>query len=309
MALLENKVAIVTGGGRGLGRSHALALAREGAAVVVNDPGFTLAGTPSDERPADAVVREIHAAGGRAVANYADCADWAGAQSLVEDALANFGRLDVLVNNAGIIRDRMSFNMGEAEFDAVVRVHLKGHFAPSHHAAHYWRSEAKAGRPVSGRIINTTSEAGLWGNPGQVNYAAAKAGIVGMTLVMARELQSSNVTVNAISPRGATRFTGSVPGAEGQSERDAAMPVEQVSPLVVHLASNAGGGITGQVFVVYGRYLALSGWVGPIEEIEHPTGWTLADIPAAVDRLFAAHSRVPVPLEVARDRAKPPAVG
>jgi len=302
---LENKVAIVTGGGRGLGRSHALTLAREGAAVVVNDPGVTLAGTPSDERPAEAVVREIRAAGGRAVANYADCADWAGAQSLVEDAIANFGRLDILVNNAGIIRDRMSFNMGEAEFDEVVRVHLKGHFAPSHHAARHWRSEAKAGRPVAGRIINTTSEAGLWGNPGQANYAAAKAGIVGMTLVMARELEGSGVTVNAISPRGATRFTGSTPGAEGQSERDAAMPVEQVSPLVAYLASDAGAGITGQVFVIYGRYLALSGWVGPVEEIEHPSGWTLQDVPDAVDRLFAHHSRKPVPLEVARDRAKP----
>ena len=305
MGLLQNKVAIVTGGGRGLGRSHALALAREGAAVVVNDPGVTLAGTPSDERPAEAVAREIAAAGGRAVANYADCADWAGAQSLVDDALANFGRLDILVNNAGIIRDRMSFNMGEAEFDEVVRVHLKGHFAPSHHAARHWRGEAKAGRPVAGRIVNTTSEAGLWGNPGQANYAAAKAGIVGMTLVMARELESSGVTVNAISPRGATRFTGSTPGAEGQSERDAAMPVEQVSPLVVHLASDAAAGVTGQVFLIYGRYLALSGWVGPVEEIEHASGWTLQDVPDAVERLFARRSSKPVPLEVARDRAKP----
>lgn len=297
MGILEGKVAVVTGAGRGLGRSHALTLAAEGAAVVVNDPGVTLDGLPSEERPADAVVAEIHAAGGNAIANYTDCADWQGGQSLIDDAITNFDGFDVLVNNAGIIRDRMSFNMAEEEFDEVVRVHLKGHFVPSRHAAHHWRTKAKSGEAISGRIINTTSEAAFWGNPGQTNYGAAKGGIASMTLIMARELQAIGVTVNAISPRGRTRFT---PGHEAPTDGSFdPMAVENVSPLVAYLASDETADITGQVFLCRGGYLALAqGW-GPVTALEKDSAWTLKDIPGGFEQLFEKHSKVPQDLAAA----------
>ena len=203
MGSLDGKVAIVTGAGRGLGRSHALLLAEHGAKVVVNDLGGEWDGSGEDSRPAQQVVEEIKAAGGDAAANYDSAADWSGAEKLIRQAIDSFGGLDILINNAGILRDKMSFNMDESDWDSVINVHLKGHFAPSHHAARYWREKAKAGEALSARIVNTASEAGLYGNAGQANYGAAKAGIAALTIVMARELQRYGVTVNAISPRAA----------------------------------------------------------------------------------------------------------
>jgi len=207
MSLCEGRVAIVTGAARGLGRAHALAFAAAGAAVVVNDYGVALDGTGADTGPAQQVVDEIVAAGGRAVDNGDDVADWAGAQRLVQTALDAFGRLDVLVNNAGFLRDRMLANLGEDEWDAVIRVHLKGHFAPMRHAAAYWRAESKAGRQPEARVINTSSGAGLLGSIGQGNYAAAKAGIATLSIVAAAEFARYGVTVNAIAPAARTRMT------------------------------------------------------------------------------------------------------
>ena len=204
MGLFDGKVAIVTGAGRGIGREEALLLAREGAAVVVNDLGGEATGEGADSRPAQQVVDEIVAAGGTAAANYDDCSSWAGAEAMVNQAVETFGGLDVLVNNAGILRDKMSFNMTEEEWDAVIKVHLKGHFAPSKFAASYWRAKSKeTGEPVNAKIVNTSSESGLYGNAGQANYAAAKAGIASMTIVLARELSRFGVRVNAIAPVGA----------------------------------------------------------------------------------------------------------
>ena len=209
MGLLDGRVAIVTGAGRGLGRAHALALAEEGAFVVVNDPGVGGDGSGTDPAPAEIVVAEIEKTGGRAVANLDSCADWKAAENLVAQAVDTFGSLDILVNNAGILRDKMSFNMTEGDWDAVMQVHLKGHFAPSRFASGYWRAQAKAGKGAYGRIINTSSESSYLGLVGQVNYATAKAGIVGMTVTMARELERIGVTVNAIAPRARTRMTTS----------------------------------------------------------------------------------------------------
>src|SRR6266542_744041 len=197
---LSGKVAIVTGAGRGIGREHALALARAGAKIVVNDLGASLAGEGADDTPAQQVVREIEALGGEAAANGENVADFAGARRMVDAALDAFGRLDILVNNAGILRDRMLVNMEEHEWDAVLEVHLKGHFAPARHAAAHWRERSKAGEEVRARIINTSSPSGVFGNVGQANYGAAKAGIVGFTLIAAQELQRYGVTVNAIGP-------------------------------------------------------------------------------------------------------------
>src|SRR5215831_5691738 len=207
MPNLQGKVAIVTGAGRGIGREHALALAREGASVLVNDLGASLAGEGADEAPALAVVREIEALGGAAAANGDNVADFAGAKRLVDQAIESFGRLDILVNNAGILRDRMLVNMEEHEWDAVIAVHLKGHFAPTHHAAAYWRERAKEGEDVRARVINTSSPSGVFGNVGQANYGAAKAGIAGFTLIAAQELGRYGVTVNALAPNARTRMT------------------------------------------------------------------------------------------------------
>ena len=220
MGLFDGKVAIVTGAGRGIGRDEALLLASEGAAVVVNDLGGAATGEGSDQRPAQQVVDEITDAGGKAAANYDDCSDWAGAERLIAQAAETFGRLDVLINNAGILRDKMSFNMTEDEWDAVIKVHLKGHFAPSHFAALYWRQKNKeTGDPVNAKIVNTSSESGLYGNAGQANYAAAKAGIASLTIVMARELTRTGVRVNAIAPVALTRLTAALSGAvEGNEE-------------------------------------------------------------------------------------------
>src|SRR6266480_2264583 len=259
---LSGKVAIVTGAGRGIGRSHALALAAAGAKVVVNDLGAGVAGEGSDAGPAEQVVEEIRAAGGEASTNGENVADFAGAERLIRQAIDEFGRLDILVNNAGILRDRMLVNMTEEEWDAVVAVHLKGHFAPTRHAAAHWRECSKAGDEVRARVINTSSPSGVFGNVGQANYGAAKAGIVGFTLVVAQELQRYGVTVNAIAPNARTRMTeaafGAIP-APGDGF-DPADPANN-SPIVVALCADEAQNITGQVFFVYGGAVnMLTGW-------------------------------------------------
>ena len=260
---LSGKVAIVTGAGRGIGRSHALALARAGAKVVVNDLGSGLAGEGSDPGPAQQVVEEIRAAGGEASTNGENVADFAGAERLVRQALDALGRLDILVNNAGILRDRMLVNMTEQEWDALIAVHLKGHFGPTRHAAAYWREQSKAGNEVRGRVINTSSPSGVFGNVGQANYGAAKAGIAGFTLIAAQELQRYGVTVNCLAPNARTRMTEETfdmaPPPDGFDPLDPA----NISPVVVALCADEAQHITGQVFHVWGGAVnALQGWTG-----------------------------------------------
>lgn len=290
MGLLDDRVAIVTGAGRGLGETHAQQLAAEGATVIVNDIGVDLSGGEASTSPAETVADSIVRDGGSAEANHEDVGTWHGAERLVGSALERFGRLDILVNNAGILRDRMSFNMSENDWDDVIRVHLKGHFGLSHFAASHWREQAKAGEEVYGRIINTTSESGLLGLPGQVNYASAKAGIAGMTLVMARELQRIGVTVNAISPRARTRMTQGVTGEQAPADGFDERHPGNVSPVVVWLASELAGDVTGQVFVVgEGRVYALQPW-HEVGVIEKRAQWTPKDIDAARDQLFGGRA-------------------
>ncbi|MER7936550.1 SDR family oxidoreductase [Streptomyces sp. NPDC093272] len=265
--ICADRVVAVTGAGRGLGRAHALAFAAEGARVVVNDLGVGLDGAPGPGSPAAAVVAEIRAAGGEAVAHGGDIATSAGAASLIDTAVRTYGRLDTLVNNAGFLRDRMLVNLDEDDWDAVVRVHLKGHFLPLRHAAAYWRAEAKAGRAPVARIVNTSSGAGLLGSVGQGNYSAAKAGIVGLTLVAAAELARYGVQVNAVAPAARTRMTERA-FAAAMAAPDAgfdAMAPGNVSPLVVWLGSAASAGVTGRVFETEGgRITVMEGWrAGP----------------------------------------------
>jgi NAD(P)-dependent dehydrogenase (short-subunit alcohol dehydrogenase family) len=263
--LVEGRVAIVTGAGRGIGREHALSLARHGAKVVVNDLGGNMDGTGEDKSPAQQVVEEIQGMGGEAVANGDNVASFEGAEAMVKQAIDTFGDLHIVVNNAGILRDRVLANMTEAEWDAVINVHLKGTFAPSHHAAAYWREQAKAGKPVSGRIINTTSVSGIYGNPGQTNYGAAKAGIAAFTNIAAMELHRYGVTVNAVGPVALTRMTeGLGPAPETDEEREARAP-HWIAPIVTWLASEEAAGVTGRVFEASGQVLAVAeGWVrGP----------------------------------------------
>jgi NAD(P)-dependent dehydrogenase (short-subunit alcohol dehydrogenase family) len=286
----DGKVAIVTGAGRGIGRAHSLLLASEGAAVVVNDLGGGAAGEGADATPAQQVVDEITAAGGKAVANYDSVSSWEGAQRLVAQAVDAFGGLDVLVNNAGILRDKMSFNMDEAEWDSVIDVHLKGHFAPSRFAASYWRARSKeTGEPVNAKIVNTASESGLYGNAGQANYAAAKAGIASMTIVMARELQRIGVRVNAIAPVARTRLTEGLAGdamAPKDGQFDQFAP-ENVSAVVAWLASDLSDGVTGQVVkVMGGQVQLLRGW-RPISEATDDKPWTIDAIDSVAPTLFA----------------------
>jgi len=298
MGILDGKVAIVTGAGRGLGREEALALAREGAAVVVNDVGVSLAGEGADRSPAQTVVDDIVAAGGRAVANYDDVADWNGAERLVQQAYDHFGALDVLVNNAGVLRDRMSFNMAEEEFDLVLRVHCKGHFAMVRHACARWRERAKAaGGSVYGRVINTASEAGLYGTGGNSNYAMAKAAIAALTVSIAREMGKYGVTSNFIAPRARTRMTESMPNpemwqapADGFDVWNPAWPAE----LVAFLASPAAGDINGQGFIVYGgEVILVQGWHA-LSQIRKEGGpLTIADLTARKDELFGEFPRTP----------------
>jgi NAD(P)-dependent dehydrogenase (short-subunit alcohol dehydrogenase family) len=306
MGALDGKVAIVTGAARGIGRGHALLLAHEGASVVVNDVGGEWDGSGSDDRPAQLVVEEITAAGGKAVANDDDVADWEGGQRLVNAAIESFGGLDILICNAGILRDRMTFNMTEEEWDAVIRVHLKGHFVPVRWAAAYWRERNKeTGGPVAGRIVLTSSESGLFANPGQLNYDAAKSGIATMAVVLARELARYGVTANAIAPRARTRLTentfGTRPVADG--EFDTRDP-ENVAPWVVWLCTDAAAHVSGQNFVVGGGTVQLvSGW--RVESsIEKDGRWTLPELDEGWRDLFGDW---PTALLERRFRTPPPA--
>lgn len=287
MGLFDGKVAVVTGAGRGIGRCEALLLAREGAKVVVNDLGGSGAGEGADQTPAQQVVDEIRASGGQAAPNYDDCSSWSGAEGMINQAIEDFGGLDVLICNAGILRDKMSFNMSEEEFDAVVRVHLKGHFAPSHFAGAYWRQKAKdSGQPAGAAIVMTTSESGLYGNAGQANYAAAKAGIASMTIVLARELSRSGVRVNAIAPVAATRLLGTV-GAGENLANDPAMSPENPAAGAVWLASPLADGVSGQVLKIQGGYAQiLQGWT-PATQATTDEIWTIEALDAAKATLFA----------------------
>jgi NAD(P)-dependent dehydrogenase (short-subunit alcohol dehydrogenase family) len=284
--LCEGRVAIVTGAGRGIGREHALSLARHGARVVVNDLGGAVDGSGGDLSAAEQVVNEIVEMGGEAVANGDNVADWEGAQRLVNTAIETFGDLHALVNNAGILRDRVLANMTEEEWDAVINVHLKGTFAPSRWAVAYWRERAKAGEPVSGRIVNTTSVSGIYGNPGQSNYGAAKAGIAAFTNIVAMEVARYGVTVNAVGPVALTRMTeGLGPAPETDEEREARAP-HWIAPIVTWLCSDEAAGVTGRVFEASGQALSVAeGWVrGPsTAPLDDPTtlGPVVADLLAA----------------------------
>jgi NAD(P)-dependent dehydrogenase (short-subunit alcohol dehydrogenase family) len=270
--LCEGKIAIVTGAGRGIGREHALSLASQGAKVVVNDLGGNIDGSGGDLSPAEQVVQEIKGMGGEAVANGDSVSDWAGAERLINTAIETFGDLNIVVNNAGILRDRMLFSMSEAEWDAVINVHLKGTFAPSRFACVYWREQSKAGKPVSGRIINTTSVSGIYGNPGQTNYGAAKAGIASFTNIAALEMARYGVTVNAVAPVALTRMTeGLGPAPESDEDREKRSP-RWIAPIVTWLASDEAADVTGRIFEASGDVLAVSeGWVrgpkhGPVDD-------------------------------------------
>jgi len=269
--LCEGRVVIVTGAGRGIGREEALEFARQGAKVVVNDVGVARDGTGEDSTPAQEVVDEIKALGGEAVANYDDVSDWDGAGRLINTATETFGTLDVLVNNAGILRDRMLVNMSIEEWDAVIKVHLRGTFAPARHAAAYWRDKSKAGEAVDARLINTSSSSGIYGNVGQTNYGAAKAGIAAFTVIAAQELGRYGVTVNAIAPAALTRMTEDLVRWSGnEDEKPAWDPRDptNIAPLVVWLGSTESRPITGRVFNVRGGEVSVAeGWVaGPGED-------------------------------------------
>lgn len=289
--ICTGRVAAVTGAGRGLGRAHALALAAEGARVVVNDLGVAPDGAGASAGPAQQVADEIRARGGRAVAHTGDITTTDGAASLVTTALEAFGHLDTLVNNAGFLRDRMLVNLDEDDWDAVIRVHLKGHFLPLRHAAAHWRAEAKAGRTPDARIVNTSSGAGLLGSVGQGNYSAAKAGIIGLTLVAAAELAPYGVQVNALAPAARTRMTeqtfAATMAAPAEGEFDAMAP-ENVSPLVVWLSSAGSAGVTGRVFEAEaGRITVMEGW-RPGPTADRKSRWTPAEAGVAARELLAA---------------------
>ncbi|MEU9604648.1 SDR family oxidoreductase [Streptomyces sp. NPDC048057] len=291
MGSLEGRVAIVTGAGRGLGREHALLLAAEGASVVVNDPGIAGDGEGADQGPAHEVVAEILAAGGRAVADTGRADDFAAARAMVDRAVEHYGDLDILVNNAGVTRDATIAKMTEAEWDTVISVHLKGHFAPLHHAAAHWRERTRAGRAVRASVINTSSGSGLRGNPGQLNYAAAKAGIAAMTVVAARELERYGVRVNSIAPVARTRMTMGTPGlaeklAPREGEFDAWDPAN-VSPLVAWLAAKECRA-NGQLLMIRGgRIDVYDGWAVR-ETHQSPGRWTLTALDAALANLPSA---------------------
>jgi len=287
--ICADRVVIVTGAGRGIGRGHALEFARQGAKVIVNDIGVEIDGSGGSTGPAQEVVAEILAAGGEAVASTADVADWSGAESIVRTAIETFGGLDVLVNNAGFLRDRMLVNMSEQEWDLVIRVHVKGHFAMLRHAAARWRDLSKAGSAVDARVINTSSGAGLRGSVGQGNYSAAKAAIATLTINAAAELARYGVTVNAIAPAARTRMTEQAFGetmAAPNSGFDAMDPAN-VAPLVVWLGSAESRGVTGRMFEVEGGRISVAqGWrAGP--QVERDGRWEPTEVGEAVGRMLA----------------------
>ncbi len=289
LGICEGRVVIVTGSGNGLGREHALEFARQGARVVVNDLGVDRTGHGRESDVAQSVIEEIHALGGEAVANASDVADFASAETLIRTAIETFGQLDTLVCNAGFVRDRMFANTAEDEWDAIIRVHLKGHYAPARHAAAYWRDQAKTGQPVDARIINTSSGAGLMGSVGQAAYSAAKAGIAALTLVQSAELGRYGVTANAIAPSARTRMTESVFGdrmAVPESGFDPNHP-ENIAPLVAWLGSHDSADVTGRIFEVEGGMISVAdGWQHG-EVVDNGARWQPVDIGAAVRGLIA----------------------
>jgi NAD(P)-dependent dehydrogenase (short-subunit alcohol dehydrogenase family) len=284
MGALDGRVAVITGAGRGVGREHALLFAAEGAKVVVNDLGGGTDGTGSDATPAQQVVDEIRAAGGDAVANGEDVADTQGAQRLVQAALDAFGDLHVLVNNAGILRDRMLVNMSDEEWDSVVRVHLRGHFAPTRAAARYWREKSKSGAAVDAAIINTTSTSGLFGNVGQSNYGAAKSGLASFTTIVQDELERYGVRVNAIAPAARTRLTGTIPAGESDGSINETAEVgfdpndpANIAPFVAYLATKDCP-IRGRVFFVHGGSVHLFQPWAIVDSIGRSQRWTVAEL-------------------------------
>ena len=287
--ICDGRIVIVTGAARGIGREHALAFAREGARVVVNDLGVARDGTGADQAPAQLLVDEIIAAGGEAVANADDIADWDGARRLVHTAIDTFGGLDVLVNNAGFLRDRMVFTTSEEEWDAVIRVHLKGHFATTRHASEWWRGQSKAGAPVDARIVNTSSGAGLMGSVGQGAYSAAKAGIAALTLVEAAEMARYGVTANAIAPAARTRMTEEVFAERMRPPDDGfdVMAPENIAPLVVWLGSAESRDVTGRVFELEGGKISVvDGWQH-CPPVDRGARWEPSAVGSAVRELLA----------------------
>jgi NAD(P)-dependent dehydrogenase (short-subunit alcohol dehydrogenase family) len=287
MGMLEGKVAVITGAGRGIGRGEALLFAKEGARLVVNDLGGEWDGTGSDPRAASQVVEEIVAAGGEAVSHFEDISEVEGANSAIRLALDTWGRLDAVVNNAGILRDRMVFNMSAEEWDAVIKVHLRGHFLVTQRACSYWRDLAKSGEPTRGAIVNTSSTSGILGNPGQANYGAAKAGIAAFSCIVAMEMARYGVTVNAIAPGARTRMTEKTFGDLAVSDDgfDTLAP-ENVAPLAAYLASDQAAHITGQMFYVQGGLVQLyQGWT-PVSEISKGERWTPNELSARMGELF-----------------------
>ena len=290
MGTLDGRVAIITGGGQGIGGAVAKLFAREGATVVINDIGASLSGLQSEGNPAAELAGEIEAAGGTAVTNGADIADHEAARDLVESTVDRFGRLDVLVNVAGILRDRMIFNMSEEEWDAVIHVHLKGHFVPTRHAAAYWREQTKAGVEVKASVINTSSTSGLLGNPGQTNYGAAKAGIAAFTTIAATELSRYGVRVNALAPNARTRMTVETPGladivaAPAEAGTFDTWDPANIAPLVAYLATE-GCPATGKVYFILGGQIRLFQPWTLTDTLEKDDRWTVAELQAEMHQL------------------------
>jgi len=284
MNTLKGRVAVITGAGRGIGREHALLFAAEGAKVVVNDLGGNPDGTGEDASPAQQVVDEIVAAGGQAVANHDDCTSWDGAKRMIDQAVEAFGDLHVLVNNAGILRDRMLVNMTEDDWDSVVQVHLKGHFCPLRHAAAYWRDQAKAGDPAPRAVVNTSSTSGLFGNVGQTNYGAAKMGIGALTIIAAQELGRYGVRVNAIAPAALTRLTAPLMQGGGEPDEGGPMSPANVSPFVAYLSTEHCP-INGRVFFVAGGGVHLFQPWAIVDKVETEGRWTVEDLELEAARL------------------------